>query len=51
MEEELEQAEKPGMDKGLRTILIVFIVWCALTLPCCCFLGYRWQWIMFQLGV
>jgi hypothetical protein len=34
-----------------KWIILVFVVWCVITLPCACFLGYRTQWILWKLGL
>lgn len=41
---------KKAIDPWLRKALIVFLVWCVVTLPCACLLGYRTQWILWKLG-
>ena len=32
-------------------IIILFALWCAITLPCACCVGYRTQWILWKLGL
>jgi uncharacterized membrane protein YvbJ len=36
---------------GVKWILLAFLIWCAVTLPCACFLGYRTMWILWKLGL
>ena len=35
----------------MKWILLAFLVWCMVTCPCACFLGYRTQWILWKLGL
>ena len=34
-----------------KWIIIAFVVLFVISLPCCCFLGYRTNWILWQLGL
>jgi uncharacterized membrane protein YvbJ len=36
---------------GMKWILLAFLIWCMVTCPCACFLGYRTQWILWKLGL
>lgn len=40
-----------NMWKEGRAIIITFLVLFLITMPCCCFLGYRTNWILWQLGL
>ncbi|MBN1814609.1 MAG: hypothetical protein JXA14_22405 [Anaerolineae bacterium] len=35
----------------MKWFLLAFLVWCMVTCPCACFLGYRTQWILWKLGL
>lgn len=45
-----EAAEKKTIDPDLRKMLIIFLVWCVITLPCAWLLGFRTQWLLWKLG-
>jgi hypothetical protein len=45
-----ETAGKKKLDSWVRKAIIIFLVWCLVTLPCACLLGYRTQWILWKLG-
>lgn len=34
-----------------KWLIIAFLVLFVISLPCCCFLGYRTNWILWQLGL
>ena len=34
-----------------KWIIIAFVLWCAVSLPCVCYVGYRTQWILWKLGL
>jgi uncharacterized membrane protein YvbJ len=35
----------------MKWVLLGFVIWCMVTCPCACFLGYRTQWILWKLGL
>ena len=34
-----------------KWIIVLFALWCLITLPCACCVGYRTQWILWKLGL
>ena len=34
-----------------KWMIIVFVIWCMISLPCVCYIGYRTQWILWKLGL